>query len=161
MMSRYFFAVLSGVMVLAALGFCQPATVALSYYDDGQGMPEPPLSNACTGGVPYADGTAMVSLIHDEGPQGPDSLDPVYYSVPINGEAEFGEQGYFYTDNPDVVLQPPDPLTNYYVEVRGGGICWRTHTFDVSGGVSELGFTGSDWTCLPDTMPPRPRSAFA
>jgi hypothetical protein len=102
----------------------------------------------------------MVCVMRDDGPAGPDSLDPRIFCFPLNGERMGIGAGYFYTDQVQLYLLHEELNAHYYIQVSGGGCCWHTSPFQVSAGAQEIALQGGDWTCSPDSCPSSPPAAM-
>lgn len=113
-------------------------------------------------GAPLPDGTTIAQIFWDANDNGPDAADqlaridgPVFgranfNSMPFNSVDDLGCEGGFYSyDLFTISTNTPQP-SRYWVRVcvPGQNRYWRTNSFTITDGYSEVTFRQADWTCV-------------
>ena len=145
-----------GIFLVGMVGMARGQVNAFLIYDSSV---EPPLTDQCVGGNPIPDGY-LVEIYWDADNDGPDADDtpPVVGSGPgecnfnsflTRGEEFFGQACGFATDpafSMNTVLEP----ARFWLRVWTGdeGVCLRSNSFTISGGIHDYFFTHDDFTCL-------------
>ena len=144
-------------LTLAGGALGQGFSVIWYWYDDMDGAPEPPLSDACENGTPLPDGT-IIRIYWDNDDNGPDDDDPqpcVWDGWPeppppncpfgmnqfqMNGEFNELGPGYFAMESAwsSGGILPPLPH-RYYLRLCIGDIRWESSVVTVHVGAQEIG----------------------
>jgi hypothetical protein len=127
--------VASALLVLAGLAFGQdPAQVWYGYPGDFDCANRDPLTyGECWTGTPIPDGADAVYVFIN----GVETCGP----YPMNGGVECGYEGFFFMMNYCVCLEGDET----YVEVRYDDCVYRSQTYTLPAGATEIYLIESDW----------------
>ncbi len=120
----------------------QWALVGFTYYDDGQGDLEPPITDGAD--QPAPDGTVGL-VMHDLGEPGPDPADTSLGGFGFNGESLGFAAGYFFTEAWIVT----EAGRSIYVVVTLPNRCWYTIGYVVVPGLQNIMIADDEWTSAP------------
>lgn len=162
--------VVLGLLTFAGMAQAQNYQALWHWYDDGNPPTENPLTDGCTGGTPFPDGTS-VKIYWDNDSNGPDDDDPQptlcnnppdcldgpagtvnFNQFPINGDFLGVGPGYFSMENYFVASAPFSP-PRFFLRVCGNGMRWQTATFVLTVGGQEFTPDMYTWTCINTPCP--------
>ena len=146
--------VMLSVLAVAGLANAQGVNAYIFWADDGQGVPEPPLTDLCAGGTPLPEQTTIIEIYWDNDSNGPDADDPqpvICNNPPECLDGPTGTvnlnsfpmtnagPGYYFPDNTfnttGIVPQP----SRYYLRCCIGPRHWVSSVFILNAGFSDVG----------------------